>query len=144
MKVTYILTAAAIALSVRPADAQQQPSTSFTFWTSIAGVQSPVSFPTPDGMRITLPVAYMRWNCMVTPGYVSDDGKQFYHNIVCSNVDDNAIVGVSVYCSRFQNDRQQAGFFLRDGSSKNTPNVELWGGCITSASTAPATVGHKL
>jgi hypothetical protein len=122
------LVVGSLGLVPQRADAQQMQTT-FTFAMKVGGVVTPLTYPTPEGKRILLPAAFSRWNCGITPAFISNDGKQVYRNVVCNNVDDKTLVGVSVSCNRNAPDNEHGTFFLRSGMNVN---VDLAGNCVTA------------
>lgn len=124
-----------------------QLTTGFDFCLAISGNVSQLSFPTPQGKRITLPAALDNWNCEITDAFFSNDGKSVYHNVVCADTNTTIAVGMSVVCPRFTIGGDVNGFFIRTFAENNTSvSVQFVGECFTSHSgiTPPRPTGTVL
>ncbi|HEY1954273.1 MAG TPA: hypothetical protein VGH28_01640 [Polyangiaceae bacterium] len=124
-----------------PASAEGTPVfvTSFDVTVSIGGNPFHPPIPTPAGMRFMLPVAFDSWNCSSTPRSISNDGSQYYFNIICDPVGHDGFVGVSVSCPVHAGGLNTGGFFLRTrDAAGNLAEASLYGTCVTQARAAPA------
>jgi hypothetical protein len=100
-----------------------------------------VSIPTGDGKRIVLPADLDNWNCKVTPKFLSNDGTQAYHNVVCIDTNSQAVVGMSVACKLASVDGDANAFFMRLGQA----DVQFVASCMTRVqATAPAAPARQL
>ena len=127
MKKAAFVGLVAVVLGVATRDVQaKQLSTTFNFSMRVGDVKTDLQ-PTPEGMRITLPAVFDRWNCQVTAAYLSKDGTNIYHTIVCKNVDTALVVGTGASCNRNNEDTDSGDFFMRTGDA----NIEFLALCRT-------------
>jgi hypothetical protein len=148
MKIPIGILALIVAPTVLSVDAwgqqRSQFTTTFSFGYAIGGVPHPAPFPTPEGKRILLPIAFDRWNCAISDVHLSDDGLKVFHNLVCSNIDTTTIVGGSTTCpAQATGSTTDSGFFLvvpnpAAGAAASMPiRVDFWGTCTTSRLSVP-------
>lgn len=87
--------------------------TNFSVSVTIGGHRFSESIPTPEHMRMRLPVAFNAWNCTATDRNISNDGSEYYVNIVCDPVGHTGFVGVTVSCPVSGVGAGSVGFWLR-------------------------------
>lgn len=137
-----IVCAFALAVAfVTPDVGAQQLTTDFVFHSTIGGVRY-TNEVTKPGYHMMLPASFSRWECLITSAFYSSDGMEMYHNISCSSLTDDAVVGVTISCPTRTEGSDTASFFLRSNDS----DVGFSGYCHTHAvnNRQPATPSTKL
>jgi hypothetical protein len=116
-------------------------TTTFSFAYTIAGVSHPASFPTSEGKRLLLPIAFDRWNCTISDIHLSDDGLKVFHNLACLNLDTAVGLGTSAVCPTQATGSDSAAFFLVVPNAASGPTdtirVDFEATCATRRLTAP-------
>jgi hypothetical protein len=125
---TLVIIAALLSTNLvsNDANADSQFTTVFHFFEIVGGHSQEIGV-TPIDKHLIVPAAISNWECRITPAFLSPDGLEIYHNVVCLNVSTTLIIKSSVGCHVNKNDTNADSFMF----IVNNIKIELGGVCAT-------------